>query len=193
VKLSVKLPWWAWPWRENRLLHKVIAGQLAEMTQLNARLNEKDERLKAAARELNRLRDDLDKAGREITRWKSAVAAAATDARVSGSALSDATPEFVLVGLRRGAGKRVQVSRDVTVTAFAMTEPDDPPPRFKLGAVMARLVMIDKPTYSEALAHLATMWANEDAQHIRTLAPGETAGAGETFRLEARGGTKDHL
>jgi hypothetical protein len=23
--------------------------------------------------------------------------------------------------------------------------------------------MIDKPTYSEALAHLATMWANEDA------------------------------
>lgn len=170
MKLSVKLPWWAWPWRSNKILQGVVSGQLAEITKLHDRLNEqrevKEEQLRLNAvlhRELEACGRDRTSLRAEVARWKSATAAAATDARVSGSALSDTTPEFVMVGLRRGAGKRIQVSRDVRVTAFAMTEPDDPPPRFKLGAVLARLVMIDKPTYSEALAHLATMWANEDA------------------------------
>jgi len=140
--------WWLNPWREARRLRQSAEGYELRIHDL-CRGRDVD------ARKIAELE-------REIRSLRGKLAAAVTDARTSGAALVIAGPEFVMVGTPRQGGKRLHVSRDITVTAFAMTEIDDPPPRWKIGAIMEQLLVIDKPTYSECLAHLATIWANWD-------------------------------
>lgn len=151
------MPWWLNPWRE-------AVRQQRDAAHMAWESNERYERLRVSAKELERLRDDLTRAEREVASLRGQLAAAVTDARTSGAALSTAQPEFVLVGIPRGPGqgKRIQVSRDIEVTAFAMTEMGEGEPRFKIGAIMAKLLVIDKPTYGEALQLLATIWASQD-------------------------------
>jgi hypothetical protein len=167
----VKLPWWLWPWRANRLLTAAIEGQREQLTDL----------LRSQS-ECNAERIRLN---REISHLRGQLAAAVTDARTSGAALSTAKPEFIMAGIPRGPGigKRIQVSRDIEVTAFAMTEMGDGEPRFKIGAILGRLLVVDKPTYGECLQHLATIWANQDrdAGHPASL-QGRQALVGDVMR-----------
>jgi hypothetical protein len=85
----------------------------------------------------------------------------ATDAQV---------PEFVLVGIDRGngQGKRLIAARDLPGAALAMTDMDDPPPRWKVTATLARPLFIDRPSYAAALEHMRTIWANWDADQPTT-------------------------
>jgi hypothetical protein len=72
-----------------------------------------------------------------------------------------AEPEFCLVGLdRKGAGKRLMASRNLAGTTMTMTDEKDPPPRWKLAAVMSNMLLIDKPTFGEALDHMGMIWRN---------------------------------
>jgi hypothetical protein len=145
-----------------------VVGSLREANEIQRdRIDEQQERLKASARELNLLREQLNLASREASSLRGQLAAAVTGAKVSGAALATSVPEFVMVGISRGQGKRIQVSRDIEVTAFTMTEPGEGESRFKIGAVMAKLLVIDSPTYAGALSGLATIWANQD--HERRL------------------------
>ena len=144
----MSVPWWLNPWREARRLRQSAEGYEQRIDDLCHTTQMDIETIAELEREIRSLRGKL--------------AAAVTDARTSGAALVTGTPDFVMVGTPRQGGKRLQVSRDITVTAFAMTEIDDPPPRWKIGAIMEQLLVIDKPTYSECLAHLATIWANWD-------------------------------
>lgn len=157
----ITIPWWLRPWSEVRGLRAYASRQRRD---LQARIDSLHQTAGRDIKTIRDLRDELARADCEIGSLRGQLAASVTGARTSGAALSTAAPEFVLVGIPRGAGlgKRLQASRDITVTAFAMTEIDDPPPRWKIGAIMERLLVIDKPTYGEALAHLATIWSNWD-------------------------------
>lgn len=164
MKRRTLLPWWLRPWDEARWLRaelhsaeRAAGRQALDITGLERRI-ESDQRV------MRQQRDDLAKAEHELRRLRGQLAGAVTDAKVSGAALSTAQPEFVLVGIPRPDGsKRLMASRNLDVTAFAMTDPDQPPPRWKLGVILARLLVIDKPDYQQALAHLMTIWANQDS------------------------------
>jgi hypothetical protein len=87
------------------------------------------------------------------------------------NAPSSQKPDFVLVGIPRpGAGVRLWASRELAGTSFDMTAMDDPPPRWMIRAVMAQALAIDKPTYPEAMAQMATIWRNWDADRATTSA-----------------------
>jgi hypothetical protein len=146
----VRLPWWLNPWREVRILQLRLVEQHGNIVAAR-------EQMESAARDAAHWRSQMEAAQRQL-------AAAVTDAKVSGSALATSVPEFILVGIPRGNGKRIQVSRNIEVTAFTITEPGDGEPRFKIGAVMGHLLVIDKPTYADCLAHLATIWENQNAE-----------------------------
>jgi hypothetical protein len=83
-----------------------------------------------------------------------------------------AKPEFVIVGLDAGPGmcdgvqvenrKRIMVSRELTGTTLGFTPLQDPPPRWKIDAVMAQMLTIDKPDYGQALDRMGEIWRNQD-------------------------------
>jgi hypothetical protein len=156
----VRLPWWLNPWREVRRYRVAadFAGQQAREMLIS----------------LSERNTGIIRLNREIASLRGQLAAAVTDARTSGAALSTA-PEFIMAGIPRGPGmgKRIQVSREVEVTAFAMTEMGQGEPRFKIGAIMARLLVIDKPTYAECLAYLAMIWENQDREAVVALETGQ--------------------
>lgn len=185
----MRLPWWLSPWREARRAQNLLADRIRGSAIVEGALRES----------LAQMTDRTREAERESASLRGQLAAAVTDSVTSGSALSTASPEFVLVGIPRGPGmgKRLMASRDLTVTAFAMTEYSDPPPRWKLGAILERLLVIDKPTYGEALAHMATIWANwdkdapwsrPDARPLEDIQAIETADRERTSQPFASGG-----
>lgn len=173
-------PVWALnPWHAYRSMRTIARGQqriidrqnkqIASLSQLAGQLREENRRYEQA----------LAGHERELRRVNSQLAASVTDARVSAAVQSTAQPEFVLVGTPRPDGsKRLMASRQLDVTAFAMTEPENPPPRWKLGVILGALIVIDKPDYQQALAHLMTIWANQDSDQRaqvtgkRALGPG---------------------
>jgi uncharacterized coiled-coil protein SlyX len=189
-----ELPWWLNPWHEVRHQDKMLAlaAQQASTWQERSAVNalacaDYERRIKdlcdTAAmdiRTIHQLENDLAQAHRRVASLRGQLAAAVTDAKTSGAALSTAAPEFVLVGIPRGPGlgKRLMACRDPVVTAFAMTEMNDPPPRWKLGAILERLLVIDKPTYGEALNHMATIWGNWDRDEKTAIASASPAEPG---------------
>jgi hypothetical protein len=126
---------------------------------------------------LQAARSELAASGAEVRRLRSQLstplAVAVTDAQASGAALSTAMPEFVLVGIPRPSmqGKRLYASRNIEVTAFAMTEIGTDP-HWKIGAVLRQLLVIDKPSYGQCLARMAEIWANWDREE-RGPSPGQ--------------------
>jgi hypothetical protein len=146
----MSLPWWLRPWREVRELRHAADGYVQRIDDLCATAS----------------RDIATIAEQEQLIWsmRGQLAVAVTDARVSGAAFSTVAPEHVVVFIPRGdgLGKRIQASRDIEVTAFAITEPDNPPPRWKLGVIMEQMLTIDQPTYAQCLSRLAEIWANRD-------------------------------
>jgi hypothetical protein len=87
---------------------------------------------------------------------------------VPGSSLdlpTSITPEFVLAGFGRGpAGVRLIASRNLDGTNLTMTSFSDPPPRWLLTAKLGKALIIDKPTYGEALDHMSVIWRNWEAE-----------------------------
>jgi uncharacterized coiled-coil protein SlyX len=160
----VRLPWWLNPWHEARELQHTAGGYEQRIDDLCETARMDMSTIAGQARTIAGLGDQLADSRHLVANLRGQLAAAVTDARTSGAAMATAQPEFVLAGTDRGPGrgKRIQVSRDIEVTAFAMTEMGDGEPRFKIGAIMARLLVIDKPTYGECLQYLATIWANQD-------------------------------
>lgn len=75
-------------------------------------------------------------------------------------------PDFVMLGLTRpaGLGVRLYASRDLPQAQFG------PPPMardysagaYLLHSVMSNMLVVDKPTYDEALARVREIWANWD-------------------------------
>lgn len=184
-----ELPWWLNPWgavRGYRAANLRLLGQLDDWRKRSA------ENSRAAAhheKTIRELTDELAKSNRHILRLRGQLSAAVTDSKTSGSSLTDVLPEFVLVGTpRANGGKRLMVSRDLNVTAFAMTEMDDPPPRWKLGVILEKMLMTDAPTYGEALAHIAKIWGNWDRDEAKNPALphwNKLPAAGEPLKLEA--------
>lgn len=166
--------WWLRPWSAYRQLRSVAAGQQKIIDGQSATISG--------------LRTQLAALERELLRERSRLAAAVTDARVSAAVQSSVQPEFVLTGIPRPDGsKRLMASRQLDVTAFAMTEPDQPPPRWKLGVIMGQLLVIDKPDYQQALAHLMTIWGNQDSD-ARAQVTGKRALPGGDVQLRPRRG-----
>jgi hypothetical protein len=153
MTFHVKL-WWLRPWSTALLLRA-------------ANKNQRDmiDRQRAVNDQLFRDNRDLADGNAELRRQL----ANTTAPRGSGRALigyeqsGGAKPEFVIVGIDRGAagGKRIYASRDLGAPSFGAEEG-----RFdsamKLITFMARMLVIDKPTYGEALARMAEIWANWD-------------------------------
>jgi hypothetical protein len=129
--------WWLNPWRTARE-YATSAHQLARM---NVALGDGNDRLR---RENASLADRMRR----------------LSAPPLGEPEGQMTPEFVLVGVPRGRlGKRLMASKDLAGTALGMaTVPEGV--RWKIGAVMGNMLVIDKPTYGEGLARLAEIWAN---------------------------------
>lgn len=73
-------------------------------------------------------------------------------------------PEWVMAGVDVPAGKRLYASRDLKDSAFqvAMTEHSYTADGWHLITTMQRMLVITKPTYSECLAELMTIWQNWD-------------------------------
>lgn len=87
------------------------------------------------------------------------------------------TPEFVMAGIARSDGsKRLMASKDLVGTALSLVGVDDP--RWKIGAVMGNMIVIDKPTYGEGLEQLMRIWANWAADQRGLPAATGTAGTG---------------
>lgn len=161
------MPWWTHPVRSFRAIRAANDSLREQLQRLTAEKITREFEMQDLVRAKAAALQDNMRLNRDLIQLRGQMAAAVTDARVSGAALSTAEPEFVLVGIPRPDGsKRLMASRELDVTAFAMTEPDKPPPRWKLGAILGQLLVIDKPGYSEALAHLMTIWGNQDRAAI---------------------------
>jgi hypothetical protein len=80
-----------------------------------------------------------------------------------------ATPKFVLLGFEKpGGGVRLYASRSFPMKAPRFWLADEyggtpGPAMWKLEAELDHMLIIDKATWNEALAHAFTIWANEDA------------------------------
>lgn len=144
--MRLHLPWWLSPWREVRLRTEAmdsLSDQVARLTGIEAGL----------MTERARLSGQLEDAQRRLRQLHGG-----TPEGVMAS-----PPEFVLVGIDRGAaGKRLIASRDLPGAAFGMTGMDDPPPRFQIRAVLARPLFIDSPDYATALDRMRAIWMNWD-------------------------------
>lgn len=86
------------------------------------------------------------------------------------------TLEFVMVGIPRSDGsKRLMASKDLVGTALSLVGAD---PRWKIGAVMGNMIVIDKPSYGEGLEQLMRIWANWAASQRGLPAGTGSAGTG---------------
>jgi hypothetical protein len=150
--------WWLNPWHEAAMLRKAAEGYEQRIDDLCGTA-----RMDTAA--IIELEHQLATASRTAAQLRSQLATAVTDSRTSGSAIATAMPEFVLVGIPRPSmqGKRLYASRNIEVTAFAMTEMGTDP-HWKIGAVLRQLLVIDKPSYGQCLARMAEIWANWDRE-----------------------------
>jgi hypothetical protein len=142
-----RLPWWVNPWGTVRWLQAAYKNQ----ADAYVRQVEKVRKLTDELRRVRAHRDDL------LRRLEGSTVA-------PGSALDLATsitPQFVLAGFGRGqAGVRLIASRNLDGTNLSMTDQSDPPPRWALHAKLGKALIIDKPTYGEALDHMSVIWRN---------------------------------
>ena len=144
------LPWWIRPWHACKRCHRILAHQSETIRrQSNAAAAYRDE--------IRRLEQQLE---------------ATLSPSVPEGALTG-KPEFVLTGQDRGngMGKRLMASKDLGPTSMAMTDMDDPPPRWKLETVMGGMLIIDKPTYGAALEHMTMVWRNWERESVVAAIP----------------------
>jgi hypothetical protein len=150
------VPWWVHPWKTIRVLRRWNERQAGMIRDLGETVSQQRTEISGLKRRLSGL-------------------LAAGPVTVSAQVPSTGNVEFVLVGIdRTGQGKRLIASRKLGQTVFAMTEPSDPPPRWKIGATMAEALFIDKPGYDAALEHMAVIWRNWDSDE-RAGATGKRA------------------
>lgn len=141
-----------WPWSALRSRDLLIRSLRRENAEQATRIERGMAENRRLAREINEARKLLYGSPGSFQRFGAA------------------KPEFVIVGLDAGPGmcdgvavqarKRVMVSRDLSETILSMTAIDNPPPRWKMDAVMAKMLVIDKPTYGEALDRMGEIWRN---------------------------------
>lgn len=150
-----------WPWTR-------LAAQARTIDYYQAQNRRMEQRIEAGTAENKRLAREINDLRRQ-------------HANVPGSfdRYGAAKPEFVIIGLDAGPGmcdgvrvdgrKRIMVSRDLTAASLGMTPLDNPPPRWSISAVMAKMLVIDKTSYGEALDRMAEIWANQDRDHRRAI------------------------
>jgi hypothetical protein len=153
----VKLPWWLNPWRKVRRIQDTAQAGWEHAHRLQNALTLADQHEAEALDEVERLM--ADNARQQMRISELLAGPGATPVHGPGGP----APEFVLVGIDRGGnlGKRVYASRDLSGTSFGMTEMHDPPPRWKVGAVMAQMLTVDGAGYAEALSKIGGIWANQ--------------------------------
>ena len=80
----------------------------------------------------------------------------------SGRKAGALTPEWAMYGCDVPAGKRIYASRDLSSTELEVWDSGNggSADGWHLTTNMARLLVITKPTYTEALAELMRIWAN---------------------------------
>lgn len=164
-----RLPWWSRPWHQCRLLRRDTERQGEALLAQNRRiidLKRDVADLRAANAQLFSDNQELAAHNAELQRQlriTSAAPAGSGRAMVGWEQAGGAKPEFVIVGIDRGAagGKRIYASRDLGGPSFGI-EPQDGSPTWKLVTFMARMLTIDKPGYGEALERMAEIWGNWD-------------------------------
>jgi hypothetical protein len=142
------IPWWLNPWRAALSLRHACAEQ--------GRI------ISNQARTVHQVRDENRDLKAQIYRMQHPPAVSAGSALALGSSIK---PEFVLAGFTRGAaGVRLIASRNLDGTDLTMTGMSDPPPRWALHAKLGNALIIDKPDYGSAIAEMARIWRNWEAE-----------------------------
>ncbi len=139
------LPWWIRPWHACKRCHRILAHQSLTIRRQS----------EAAAA----YRDEIRSLERQL---EAMLSPSVPEGVLTGK------PEFVLTGQDRGngMGKRLMASKELGPTSMAMTDIGDPPPRWKLETVMGGMLIIDKPTYGEALEHMTVIWRNWEREVV---------------------------
>jgi hypothetical protein len=156
--MRLQIPWWLSPWREVRRIERerdVLVGQW------------NDQRIRIQA-----LTGQLAEAERQNRNLMGAQTP-------EGAIPSSEQPDFVLVGIPRGQGKRLLAARNLAGAHFGMTDAQDPPPRWKIMATLVQPLFIDAAAYPEAMARLQEIWANWDREaqrEKRAALPAEPSG-----------------
>lgn len=152
----MRAPWWLRPYREVRDLRGSVRAA-------HTIIDEQQGRIRLGTAENHRLAGVVTGLRRQLADLMGAGNPEGSFTRSGAS-----TPEFVLAGLdRNGNGKRLMASRHLTGTTMTMTDMADPPPRWKLAAALGQMLVIDKPSYAEALDRMAEIWRNWDAEDRR--------------------------
>jgi hypothetical protein len=171
--MIMRLPWWANPWREVRILR----GVCDDYRQLTSKMNDEIADVAADNRRLVRERSEAERQLRNLMGAQTP----------EGALASSAQPDFVLVGIPRGqVGVRLLAARNLAGTRFGMTDAQDPPPRWKIMATLVEPLFIDGQAYPEAMARLQEIWANwdrEEAQRRRPQLPGRSSSRGRAAGL----------
>ena|ERR1035441_3706395 len=144
------LPWWIRPWHACKRCHRILAHQSETIRRQSETATQHRARIKELHDQIYRL----------------------CQPSVPEGALTG-KPEFVLTGQDRGngMGKRLMASKELGQTSMAMTDISDPPPRWKLEAVISDMLIIDKPTYGEALEHMTMIWRNREREAAAKAIP----------------------
>lgn len=153
-----------WPWSALRSRDRMIKS-------LRRYNDELSERIRLGTAENKRLaaeRIDLYRKIGKLNDQLSSVRPLDPGAAGAMQAEKDNSPDFVMLGLTRpaGMGVRLYASRDLPQAQFG------PPPMpqnvtagaYLLHSVMANMLVIDKPTYAEAMARMNEIWANWDRE-----------------------------
>jgi hypothetical protein len=165
--------WVLWPWGLVRRLEDKLDGVCGE----NARLADRVTFLREHEHELL-----------EQIRWLRDRPRPPRNALSGDHQLPE--PEWAVVGVSRPGGKRLHASMKLDSAHFGMTDISDPPPRYAFDAVMDEMLIIDKPTYGEAMARLAEILANRQRQHEISspgVIPAGTLQPGDKLALTAKG------
>lgn len=87
-------------------------------------------------------------------------------------------PEWLMLGVPNPRGVRLYASRDMPRADFdqAMVKYETV---WELGAQMRHMLVIDKPTYPEAIARLFEIWANQDREKA-AIGGGQAAIGGQS-------------
>ena len=107
--------------------------------------------------------------GSEIERHRAGNPARAADGtrqgsdrnRATGTAPGELNPEWVMIGVDVPAGKRLYASQHLKGSVFQLAVDEHlNGVGWHLGTVMEKMLVITKPTYTQCLAELMTIWRN---------------------------------
>lgn len=144
-----------WPWSKIHSQQRLIQS-------LRYQVSEQAGRIERGTAENRRLAAEVNAQRKQLSSVRP------LDSRAAGAMEADRqnAPDFVMLGLTRpaGLGVRLYASRDLPQAQFG------PPPMardysagaYLLHSVMANMLVVDKPTYAEAQARVAEIWANQD-------------------------------